>query len=332
MNDSTDPEVLRKPKADLWFELGERLRYNYRAKRIAAAPSEQNTLCIWNRVIINNRNHPNLDWITMMPGFPDGSFGWATTEQHVSSMMNSNRLYLDYIGMGDSDKPKGYAYGVMERADMTEALWKYHEINDTILVTFDFSSLVALELLQRQITKLKDGIAVPTKIRGVLMINGGYFADSHSHPILTTPLLKTVFGRLGTRMAQKSSFAFNLMMKDLWSNAYGVSKEELAENQKAIGKRDGMVFMSDAAGFVDEHKRNSIRWDLKNIFLSTYPYVKFMVAGSEEDQFEPLQLLKARHELEHQGLIIQQYPGGHMTTSEYPHLIANSIKHLKTIS
>jgi hypothetical protein len=38
----------------------------------------------------------------------------------------------------------------MERADLVEAQWRAHGIRNTVLVTFDYSSLVMLELLQHQ--------------------------------------------------------------------------------------------------------------------------------------------------------------------------------------
>ncbi len=313
----------KKPKANSWFQSGSRLPYDFQRKKILSSATGT-SLYIWNKVISGNRSN----WITLMPGFPDGSFGWAATEEYLKSMDDSSRLYVEYVGMGDSDKPTDYPYGIIERADMIEALWKHYKITETTLVTFDFSSLVALELLSRQIDRRNSNEPHQTHINGVLLINGGYFADSHSHPILTTPLLKTVFGRMGTKMAQNSTFAFNMMMKDLWSKDYGVTKEELAENQNAVTRRNGAIFMSLAAGFVDEHKQNASRLDLKRIFKASYPEVKFVVAGSEKDQFEPKQLIKAQKELQHLGMAVERYPGGHMTTSEHPDLIAESVRNL----
>ncbi len=319
---------LHKPKADLWFASGNRLQYDYQNGEIFDQKDDYNretSVRIWNKVVHGvEKSEPN--WLTMMPGFPDGSFGWAATEQHLVHQETTSRIYVEYVGMGDSDKPEGYEYSVKERADMVEALWKFHGVKTTQLITFDFSSIVALELLSRQIEAENSGKNNGTIITKVLTINGGLFADSHTHPILTTPLLKTSFGRLGAKFAQNSTFAFNMMMKDLWSKEYGVTKEELAQNHNAIGRRDGTMFMSNAAGFVDEHKLNAERWDLKRIFTATYPQVKYIVAGSKKDQFEYKQVKKAQKELAPLGLEIVSYPGGHMTTSEHPNLIAGTIE------
>ena len=323
----------KKPKANQWFATGQMLPYQKEHGNILSPSSEgqaqKDVLNIWNKVVKDVKTAENSEWTTLMPGFPDGAFGWAGTEPFLNQYDHEPRLYVEYIGMGASDKPENYDYNIRERADLVEALWQHHNISQTILVTFDFSSLTAMEPLSRQIDQLRHGLEVETKITKVLFINGGLFADSHSHPIMTTPLLKTRFGRMGAKMAQNSKFAFNLMMKDLWSKEYGITKDELAEFHDAIGKNNGTVFMSDAAGFVDEHQHNAERWDLKRIFLETYPDIKYMVAGSEKDQFEPKQVIKAQNELEHLGLTIQMFPGGHMTTSEYPHLIADAIKSFK---
>tara|TARA_R110002073_G_scaffold128999_3_gene275170 strand:+ start:136818 stop:137789 length:972 start_codon:yes stop_codon:yes gene_type:complete len=312
-----------KYKADQWFADGNRISYNLENKKITESIVDS-SLKIWSKVINNNQE----SHLTMMPGFPDGSFGWAATEEHLSTVNNSERLYIEYIGMGDSDKPDKYIYSVYERADMIEALWQYHNVKSTSLITFDFSSLVALELLSRQIERINAGEILETTIKNLLTINGGLFSDSHTHPLLTTPLLKTPIGKMGTKIAQNSQFAFNLMMKDLWSKEYKVSKEELVENFNAITRRNGAIFMSNAARFVDEHKENNKRWDFKRIFLNTYPNIKYIVAGSEQDQFEYKQVQKAKYQLEHLGLKIKMFPGGHMTTSEQPHLIANTIAEL----
>ena len=74
----------------------------------------------------------------------------------------------------------------------------------TVLVTFDYGSLVALELLRRQLDQ-RDAVGGGTGlITAVFMINGGLFADAHSHPWQGTPLLRTPIGRVGVRQWERS--------------------------------------------------------------------------------------------------------------------------------
>jgi len=68
-----------KPKAELWFQDGQRLSYHPVEKKINEQKS-LNSLHIWAKTMqFESRN--DMEWATMMPGFPDGSFGWAATEQ-----------------------------------------------------------------------------------------------------------------------------------------------------------------------------------------------------------------------------------------------------------
>ncbi|MEK7639382.1 MAG: alpha/beta hydrolase [Patescibacteria group bacterium] len=311
--------------ADQWFAEGQRVPYDNVGKCIVFDASHQSMedggLHVWQRV---TDIHSSWPWVTMLPGFPDGSFGFVATEEYLKKSQ-TRRLYAEYVGMGDSDKPKDYAYSTVERADMVEALWKHHGIEKTALVTFDIGSLVALELLSRFIEKRGRGETPHTTITDLVCINGGLYVDSHSHPLMTTPFLKTVFGLMLTRIAQHSPSVFKMMAKPLWSKEYAVSDKEIAENHNAIRRRDGATFLSRAAGVIDEHKRNATRWDLTRIFDATYPAISYTIAGSEEDPFEWKQVVKAKKELGGRGVRIVMFPGGHMTTSEHPNLIADVV-------
>ncbi|MDW3191005.1 MAG: alpha/beta hydrolase [Cytophagales bacterium] len=311
-----------------WFASGTRNIYSLKDKELIepSKPSygQLGHVHVFSKV--NNKESNETNWISFLPGFPDGSFGWSRVDQELHEIGISNpQLFVEYIGQGDSDKPEDYAYSTYERADLVEAQWKANEIKETFLVTFDYSSLVAMELLCRQEERSVLNNQLKTKISGVLMINGGLFADAHSHPLMTTPLLKTAIGKMGARMAGKNRKVFDLMMKGLWSPEYGVSQAELGEVFDAISRRNGAVFMSNAARFVDEHKQNAKRWDLARLYHALSLAVKFYVVGSEQDPFEYKQIDAAKKRLAAQGLSVRKVPGGHMTTSEQPQQLADII-------
>ena len=180
-----------------WFSLGTRVPYDPAAKKIlrpGEATDAADTVHVWQRVDRDGGQGADAVWTTFLPGYPDGSFGWAKVDQHLSGNGMAPKLYVEFVGQGDSDKPAKYPYGSMERADLVEASWKAERIRTTFVVTFDFSSLVALELLSRQQERLDSGANHDTRIEGVLFINGGLFADAHSHPWWTTPTLNSPLG------------------------------------------------------------------------------------------------------------------------------------------
>lgn len=316
--------------AKSWFKSGERLRYDLKTKKITNSHTavQPTQLYVFNKHII----YPNQDAenvITFLPGFPDGSIGWIKIDKLIEQRHPVNRNFVEYVGQGDSDKPKQYAYSTFERADLVEAVWKTKGIKSTFVVTFDYSSLVVMELLRRQQERIRKGIQPATTITKVLLINGGYFIDGHSHPIMTTPVLKTWFGRMTTKKAQNSASTFNNMIKSMWSKEYKVSDEELAEVFEATTKRDGAFFMHAAAGFVDEHKLNGTRLNLLSIFEEMKDIVEFHIVGSEKDQFEPRQVKLAKERLGKYGIDIRVISGGHMITYEEPKLLTDIILELR---
>jgi pimeloyl-ACP methyl ester carboxylesterase len=268
-------------------------------------------------------------WLTMLPGYPDGSYGYAQVDRYLGPQPGP-RLYIEYLGQGDSDKPAHYRYSSIERADLIEAQWRAHGIRRTMVVTFDFSSLALLELLRRQQERDAAGQDPGPTIDAVFIVNGGLFADSHSHPRNTTPMLKTPVGRVAMWFGQHVPGVLEATLRraKLFSPSHDLTAPELADLSDAIRRRDGAAFMHRAAGFVDEHRRNATRWDLAAIVRDLGDTVAFDVAGSEEDPFEPRQIIAARERLAPFDVDIRTFPGGHLTTFEHPQLLAGAIREL----
>jgi pimeloyl-ACP methyl ester carboxylesterase len=268
-------------------------------------------------------------WLTMLPGYPDGSYGYAHVDRYLGADL-CPRIYIEYLGQGDSDTPARYRYSSLERADLIQAQWRAHDIRRTMVVSFDYSSLALLELLRRQHEREAAGDEPITTIDAVFIVNGGLFADAHSHPWTTTPMLKTPVGRAGMWFGQHVPGVLETTLRSarLFSRSHEVGAAELAELSDAIRRHDGAMFMHRAAGFVDEHRRNAERWDLAAIVRELRDTVAFHVAGSEEDPFEPQQIIAARERLAPLGVDIEWFPGGHLTTFEYPELLADAIRGL----
>ncbi len=106
-----------------WFALGERIPYDRRAKRILSpgdTTDSPDVVHVFQRVVRDGA----AVWTTFLPGFPDGSFGWVKVDEQLSGNGMTPRLYVEFVGQGDSDKPAEYPYGTMERADLVQALWE----------------------------------------------------------------------------------------------------------------------------------------------------------------------------------------------------------------
>jgi pimeloyl-ACP methyl ester carboxylesterase len=309
------PEQEQRVRARDWFASGVRRLYD-----------SDRHLQVFEKVVAPRPVSADTRWLTMLPGYPDGSYGYAQVDRHLGSAATP-RPYVEYLGQGDSDKPARHRYSTIERADLVEAQWRAHGIRRTMVVTFDYSSLVLLELLRRQ---QEAADASVTTIDAVFIVNGGLFADAHSHPWSTTPMLKTPLGGLYMRLAQRAPRIFDRTLRNarLFSRSYRVSEDEIAELRDAMSRRNGAIFLHSGAGFVDEHRRNAARWDLAALVRELHDRVAFHVAGSEEDPFEPRQIVAARKRLAPFGVDIRMFPGGHLTTAEHPRLLAEAIRQL----
>ncbi len=308
------------PSAQAWFAGGERIGYDPNARAIVYTPGGAL------RVFLRREGdlaHP----VSFLPGFPDGSFGWAKVLPYLPSGADMPRLFLDYVGMGDSDKPKDYAYSTAERTDLVEAIWRDFGVQSTTLVAFDFSSLVVLEHLRRRLARAGRGEpAGGPEIRGVFIFNGGLFADGHSHPWYTTPMLR----RLPNRARQgvgRPLWLFKRMpgIRKMWSKDYHVTDAELGELYSAMDRHDGLFYLAAAAGFVADHKAQGDRLDFGDLFKAYRDQFPFLVGGSDEDPFEHRQVDLAQERLETLGLRIEHLPGGHLTTNEQPEALATLI-------
>jgi pimeloyl-ACP methyl ester carboxylesterase len=307
-----------------WFAGGQRMWYDPKSARVLteAAAATPGALRVFERVAAAGHDADTV-WLTLLPGYPDGSYGWAQVDRMLGDRLGP-RLYVEPVGQGDSDKPRDYRYSTVERADLVEALWRHHGVRRTVVVTFDYTSLALLELLRRQLERTTSGDTAV--ITAALMINGGLFADAHTHPWQGTPLLRSPLGALAMRGWQRSprGFAAGWKRARMYSRSYHPAPAELAEVWSAITRRDGAAFAHNAAGFVAEHRRHAQRWDLAAIARDLDGTVALYVGGSEEDPYEHRQIEATRERVPQANVLT--FPGGHLTTSEHPDLLAAAIR------
>ena len=104
--------------ADEWFAAGCRVHFDPNHKKIAPHATS-NTIQVFERIGLPYTD--NIDeicssssarWITFLPSFPNGSFGYANVEKQLltgktagSDARKLPRLYIEYVGQGDSEKP-----------------------------------------------------------------------------------------------------------------------------------------------------------------------------------------------------------------------------------
>src|SRR5215472_9950041 len=103
------------PSAAAWFARGERIGYDPTGRAIVRARAAPLS------VFLRQDGH-SAHAVSFLPGYPDGSFGWAKVFAYLPGPAEMPKRFFGYIDMGDSDKPKDYVYSTAERADLVEAI------------------------------------------------------------------------------------------------------------------------------------------------------------------------------------------------------------------
>ena len=229
MHTVPDQKIDGTPSARTWFAGGERVGYHPKARAIV--PGRGAPLKVFLK-----REGDLAHAVSFLSGYPDGSFGWAKVLPHLLNATEMPKLFVEYVGMGDSDKPKDYPYSTAERTDLVEAIWRTYSVESTTLVAFDFSSLVVLEHLRRRLERLERGKPPGgPDIRGVFIFNGGLFTDGYSHPWYTTPILRRLPNR-ARRGLGRSFTLFKMMAGVMWSKGYQVTDVEVRELHDAMDR------------------------------------------------------------------------------------------------
>jgi pimeloyl-ACP methyl ester carboxylesterase len=112
MMGSNDAEIRALVTAGQWYAGGQRIPYQPYPARVLpeAGPA---ALHVFERVVAAP-SELDATWLTMLPGFPDGSYGWAQVDRLLGADLGP-RLYVEPVGQGDSDKPHDYRYSTYER-------------------------------------------------------------------------------------------------------------------------------------------------------------------------------------------------------------------------
>lgn len=185
-------------------------------------------------------------WLTMLHGFPTCSYDYEPLVEPLTAA--GHRLLLfDFLGFGDSDKPKE-PYSYDDQVAIVNALWESHGVERTGVVAHDYGVSVAQELLASH----------GQKLTRVAFMNGGLYAHLHRPAAIQRALNTPVIGALVSRLSNERSFAAN--MKSIFGDEHQPSDEELHELWLGIRRRDGSRNYHRLIKYMDERRQNAERW------------------------------------------------------------------------
>lgn len=191
-------------------------------------------------------------WLTFLHGFPSSSYDYAGLAEALAP--RQRLLLFDFLGFGDSDKPKDHSYSLFEQADLVEALWREQGVTETGLVAHDYGATVAVELLARQ----EEG-RLAVGISRALLMNAGLYLDAYRpRPIqrlLQWPLVGPLLAACLNEAAFKRAFG------GVFAPATRPSDAELHEHWLAVSRRDGHRRAAAVIRYIGERRRHVSRFE-----------------------------------------------------------------------
>ncbi len=186
------------------------------------------------------------DPLLLIHGFPTSSFDWNYVWNDLSRRYRV--IAPDLIGYGFSAKPKGYAYSIMDQADLCEGLLRHLGIATagTGILAHDYGDTVAQELLARH-----------EDWKFICFLNGGIMPESH-RPRLIQKLLLSPIGFLVTRLITERTFRKNFAA--VFGPNTQPSDAELKDFWRLIEHNDGVRVYHLLIRYITERHKHRERW------------------------------------------------------------------------
>ncbi|MBU2255083.1 MAG: alpha/beta hydrolase [Gammaproteobacteria bacterium] len=187
--------------------------------------------------------------LLLIHGFPTASWDWHYLWTPLTARYRV--IACDMLGFGDSAKPRGHAYSLLEQADLQQALLAHLGVDKPVhVLAHDYGDSVAQELLARH----QDGRIA---LSSCVFLNGGLFPETH-HPVLVQKLLLSpigpLIGRLFSRKKLAASFA------QVFGPHTQPSASELDDFWSLIAANNGPAVMHRLIRYMPERRVNRDRW------------------------------------------------------------------------
>jgi pimeloyl-ACP methyl ester carboxylesterase len=187
--------------------------------------------------------------LLLIHGFPTASWDWHYLWRPLSQRYRL--IACDMLGFGDSAKPRGHAYSLLEQADLQQALLQHLGIEGPVhLLAHDYGDSVAQELLARH---HEGGV----RLASCVFLNGGLFPETH-HPVLVQKLLLSPVGWLIGKLFGRKQLAANFAK--VFGPQTQPSAAELADFWSLIAQNDGPGVMHLLIRYMPERRVQRERW------------------------------------------------------------------------
>lgn len=207
------------------------------------------------RIFYHDAGHQRGDNVLLcLHGFPTASWDWHWIWSTLCERFRV--IATDMIGFGFSDKPRDYAYSLMDQASLHEALLEHLGVDAVHLLAHDYGDSVALELLARYEDRLRQNDAT-LLILSTCLLNGGLFPGL-IHPLAIQRLLQSPLGALVARFITEERFRKN------FTTVFGPNTKPSDEDLQAfwhlIQYNEGLRVAHRLSKYQHERWTHRLRW------------------------------------------------------------------------
>lgn len=187
---------------------------------------------------------------TLLHGWPTTSWDWA--QLALTLELGGRTLALDWPGLGASDKGEGVDYSIDALTDTMIALWHHQGITATRVVAHDVGTIVAQELLARDLEGLLD-----VTIESVTWLNGSVYPELYRPTDTQLALLDPSIGPGLAAVIDES--AYTAGVASVHHPDHQPDSTTLAQHWEAFGGRDGTREMSRFLRYIPERNERAAR-------------------------------------------------------------------------
>ncbi|MET1076877.1 MAG: alpha/beta hydrolase [Pseudomonas sp.] len=192
---------------------------------------------------------PQAEPLLLIHGFPTASWDWHYLWQPLAQRYRV--IACDMLGFGDSAKPRGHAYRLIEQADIQQALLAHLDIQGPVhVLAHDYGDSVAQELLARHCEQR-------VQIASCVFLNGGLFPETH-RPVLVQKLLLSPLGPLIGRLFSRRKLAASF--RQVFGPDTCPGAAELDDFWSLIAAHDGPGVMHRLIHYIPERRVQRERW------------------------------------------------------------------------
>jgi pimeloyl-ACP methyl ester carboxylesterase len=215
-----------------WAKRGEMISVLGREIFVIDEGDKENTL-----VILHGYGTSSLDYYKLLPEL----------------VKNYRVVIQDFIGFGFSEKPVKYYFNILEQADFTLELWRILKLKNITLLSHNYGSQVAIELLTRLKTNLTDiDIQKLILLNSTISFNHTKEPDDNFHP------LEEFSNRLEVML---NSFSFyKKKIKEFFYLNDTISDDEIEDRWKLINHKNGREVIDFLYNYNTESKLLWKRW------------------------------------------------------------------------